>query len=568
MFSFTPPAVSRTARSAAPSSAAWSAEIARAAPYLEKARWHWAAGRLKEAVAAWEAALRDVPGLLAPRRQEIAGRIRTASYEGARRAVQGQEPDLRTAAAWLACWLRHADGAEERERLRVRQLYAVVLHLAGERGEALRCYEELEAAPRGAAPARDGVDWRYGATLLRLQQLAPPARAGRSGSAPPGTLPARAAWARLHAFEALASGDVGRAAAAFPAPSEAGLPGAWALAGGLLAALAGRWEDSIAYFELARSTGALDDGPAGDLPRLIFVAAALQRAAAGAPLSPEVEAFAMSLRLPARPPRGAVRDAASYARWAAAVRRWQQQLWVRRALQELTVGDVESLRSTLRAVARRRPHASLSRWIRVWLACTGSVGEEAMDRSYWLQRSRPSTDAPRHLWRLAVLAAERFGMPADVVERLHQLLERFPDDEWALARWRSWMLKLAEDAFSEGRFKQALLQYVSLILYLPDDPDGWEGCAQMLELMDMGERANDCRRQARAAASKARRVPKLDDEQVKRNILQQLLAEPLPVSKPSFPFALAALRRAALQTLHEPDGYLRSELERWAASTS
>lgn len=512
-----------------PMSAVWSAELARAvAPYLDAARWHWAAGRADEAVAAWESALRDIPGLPAPRRHEIAESIRRASYQCAKRAVQMQPPDWGGAARWLGRWLQHADGAEAGERRRIRELYGMMLHLNGQRDDALRIYRELESDQQGEPwrpdnlRGRDGPDWLYGAALLRLQMAVPaPVRPFRPASALAGELSRQAARARLRALESLLAGDAQLAAAVYPGPDQPGFPGTWALAGGLLAALAGRWSDSVAYFDTAR------------------------------------------------PPRADVSDIVSYSRWAASVRQWQQQLWVRRALSDLAAGDVHGLENSLRAIARLRPSDSLSRWVRVWLACARAVGGAVMERRGWLRRSEPAPDAPRHLWWLSVLAAEQFGAPAHVVERLNRLLERFPDDEWALARWRAWMLKLAQDAVDEGRFKQALFQYASLVLYLPDDPDGWAGCARILELMDAEERAADCRRQAQAAVGCARRAAEPEDGQVRMHILRQLLAEPLPVPAAAFPFSSVALRRAVLQSLHEPDAYLRCELERWAvASTS
>lgn len=560
-----------------PMSAVWSAELARAvAPYLDAARWHWAAGRADEAVAAWESALRDIPGLPAPRRHEIAESIRRASYQCAKRAVQMQPPDWGGAARWLGRWLQHADGAESGERRRIRELYGMMLHLNGQRDDALRIYRELESDQQGEPwrpdnlRGRDGPDWLYGAALLRLQMAVPaPVRPFRPASALAGELSRQAARARLRALESLLAGDAQLAAAVYPGPDQPGFPGTWALAGGLLAALAGRWSDSVAYFDTARSAGALDSGPLCSLARLVFAAAALRCAIEGVPLGPDVEAFVMKLRIPARPPRADVSDIVSYSRWAASVRQWQQQLWVRRALSDLAAGDVHGLENSLRAIARLRPSDSLSRWVRVWLACARAVGGAVMERRGWLRRSEPAPDAPRHLWWLSVLAAEQFGAPAHVVERLNRLLERFPDDEWALARWRAWMLKLAQDAVDEGRFKQALFQYASLVLYLPDDPDGWAGCARILELMDAEERAADCRRQAQAAVGCARRAAEPEDGQVRMHILRQLLAEPLPVPAAAFPFSSVALRRAVLQSLHEPDAYLRCELERWAvASTS
>lgn len=369
------------------------------------------------------------------------------------------------------------------------------------------------------------------------------------------------------------------AAAAFPRPDAAGLPTAWALAGGVLAALARRWRDSVVYFRRALAAGVRVDTPAYDLHRFVFVAAAFQCAACGDPIERDAAAaFVMAQRLPVRRPRGLFVDAAAYARWAAAVRRWQQRLWLRQAMRDMSSGDARRLRRTLSALARVQPHTDLARRIRLWLACTGTVGGAASRRAYWLRRSAAAEDSPRHLWRLSVLAAERFGGAPDVVERLHQLLERFPDDAWGLARWRTWMMKLAQQAVEQGRFKQALFQYVSLILRLPDDRDGWAGCAQVLQLMDEEERAADCWRQARLLEKRTRRrtsesvgcggTSPADDGQVQLDILRKLLAEPDEILAADFPFAEAVLRRAVLQSLHEPDAYLPFLLKRWAEGST
>lgn len=277
--------------------------------------------------------------------------------------------------------------------------------------------------------------------------------------------------------------------------------------------------------------------------------------------------------------RGLFADAQTYRKWAHAVRRWQQCLLVHDALRVLTAGDKDRLRQSLHAIVRVQKSAPVARWLRVWLACTGGLGGAAMERKRLLRESVAADDNPRHVLRLSVLAAERFGSPEEVVGRLNRLLQRFPDDEFGLARWRMWMVKLANKALDEGRFKQALLQYVSLILYLPDEPDGWAGCAKVLELMDEDKRAADCWRQALQAGKKARErwrrgngtairaalEEASDDEgRVELDILRNLLVEPGSVPTADFPFTDDVLRNALMRSLHAPDVYVRFLLERWA----
>lgn len=286
--------------------------------------------------------------------------------------------------------------------------------------------------------------------------------------------------------------------------------------------------------------------------------------------------------MPDRPPRALFVDAGAYRQWVAAVRFWQQYVFVQHGLRKLPSNE-EELRRSLHAIARGQKSAPVARWLRIWLPCTGTPGGSAPERKRLLLESVATDDSPRHILQLSVLAAERFGGAEDVVERLNQLLQRFPDDQFGLARWRRWMVQLAERALEEGRFKQALLQYVSLILYLPDERTGWVGCAKVLELIGEGKRAADCWRQALRVGKRADRrwnggesadaraalaTAENDKSRVELDMLRNLLAEPGLVPTAHFPFTGDVLKRAIVQSLHAPDVYVRFLLERWSEGPS
>ena len=121
--------------------AAWSRELsARLEQYLAAAREHLAAGRPAEAVAAWQGALRDVPGMPVPRRDAIARLITDTAFACARRALQPPEPDTAAALAWLErvlAWDGLLDEAGRREAL---QAYALLVHWSGRPDDALPYY--------------------------------------------------------------------------------------------------------------------------------------------------------------------------------------------------------------------------------------------------------------------------------------------------------------------------------------------------------------------------------------------------------------------------------------------
>lgn len=581
--------------------AAWSRELsARLEQYLAAAREHLAAGRLAEAVAAWQGALRDVPGMPVPRRDAIARLITDTAFACARRALQQPEPDTAAALAWLErvlAWDGLLDEAGRREAL---QAYALLVHWSGRPDDALPYYRAASAGDRDASSGlegRRGLDaWHeldaacaYGATLARLQVAAGGGSAGAAdgaaGVAPEAPRPADdhhlagAAWRRLRAMDMLLGGDAAGALAAFPGADTPALPRAWALEGALLAAACSRWSTSLQYYRRALGAEGFSGLPPGGLHRFVFLAAVLE--GSGEPEAADLDAWVTALRLPARPPRALFPDAAAYRAWAAAVRRRQLRLWAQRALWELKerqdepdggAGAVgERLRRSLYAVVRWHSRSAAARWLRVWLPCAGPRAGAGVRRRRRLRDSAAPDGAPLHLLQLSVLAAERFGGPEDVVARLNRLLRKFPRNAWGLARWRTWMLRLADEAVRDGRFRQALFQYVSLVLYAPDDAEGWLGCAAMWGMLGEDARAADCRREARRAL-KASRLgaggpgPAPGDGAVLRGILEALLEEALgedgPV--PELPVAKAMLVRAVAASLRRPDVYLRFLLERWA----
>lgn len=572
--------------------AVWSPELADAlAKYVGAAQEYLDAGRPENAVNTLEAALLDVPGIPAPRRQAIAGFIRDTVYACARRALQASVPDMRAASAWLERALRTPERGDETEHRNAVRAYAWLLHLAG-KSEVAVPYYRLASAPPGA-----DADDLYGQQLAQLQEGVPPAstrstptpRASGTRTEPSATV-ARSphplsdlAWRRLRGLKTLFLGHADRALRVFPGPDSPALPRAWALEGALLAALCTRWSVALQFYRRALGGRGFGGLAADDLHRFVFLAVAM-RCGGGADTA-AVEELVMSQRLPARPPRGMFASLAAYRSWADAMRRWQHRLWVRRALQELAAdddvrhgdapgkaddsrGDLAGLRRSLRVMMRLQPHVPTSRWFGVWLASTAAPSGAIVPRAKLLRDSLAFDGSARHVLQLSVLAAERFGGADDVVTRLNRLLQRFPHDGWGLARWRAWMTKLADEAVAEGLFKQALFQYVSLVLYLPDDADGWRGCAKVLELMGDDTRAGDCRRQAARADARIPKAPHpADDRHMELDILRKLLddANESAPAAAGFPFSEAVLRRAIRASLRAPDVYLRVLLERWAA---
>lgn len=602
----------------------WSPELMNALERsMSAAREHLAAGRIEEAIAGWEAILREVPGLPAPRRQSIRRLIRKTACACARRALQGPIPDMRAALRWLHRAIPSAEpmppeiGSEERfgddEQADVLQTYGLLLHLAADRSGALRYYEaatemggsskpliyavelaRLQSAWVSAEPGGGAAGAAGGIATNETWQasVAGPGAARRTiGPTEPADPLLEAAWRRLQAMIALYEGDAARALSGFPPPDTPALPRAWALEGALLSAMSADWARSLKYYRRALGSRGFSDLPSDGLHRYVFIAVAWQciyGAASGSgplktgtPAEPEsfdspeqmhmvdIEEMVMAERLPQRPPPGMFANLSAYRAWTNEIRRWQHRLWVGRALHLLPAGNDGELRSSLRAMIQLRPGSPVSRWIGVWLACTGDMTGSAR----LLRDSYAPPGSPRHVLQLSVLAAERFGRQEYVIDRLNLLLHEYPDDQWGLSRWREWMMKLAEEATADGRYKQAFFQYVSLTLYLPDDADGWNGCARVLELLGDDARAEDCRQEAKRVERLGRKRRDRDLRGaaerpyiVERDILRALLADPddAPTGAAGFPLADAVLRRAVWESFQTPDVYLRVLLERWA----
>jgi len=582
--SFAWPAVTPSSRTVSVWSPERSGELE---SYLAAAREHMAAGRPEDAVDSLEAALHCLPGMPVPRREAIVKLIHDTAYAGARRALQAPVPDLETARSWLQRIMPTVGLADDRRRRDALRTYGLLLHLSGRPREALPYYRAAFSADE-----RDsGTACAYGEALARLQMAASSAAMSDGVSASPysslhemfraalarpveGDALSEAAWRRLAAMDMLLRGDAAGALAVFPGVHAPSLPRTWALEGALLGALCARWPISMQYYRRALAGEGPDGLRASDVHRFVLLAAALECIAELDPA--EAEALVLAPWLPARPPRSVFPDAAAYRAWADHVRRRQHGLWIRRALRALPGGDHTRLRRSLRAIVRLQPRSATSRWIGVWLACTAPSSGAAVHRARSLKDSAADDGSPHHLLRLSALAAERFGAAEEVVTRLSRLLQRFPRDPWGLARWRAWMLKLADEAVGEGRFRQALSQYASLVLYAPDDAEGWLGCAAMWELMGDDARAADCRRQARRANKlKAHRAGPgsesvTDEQQVLTDILRELLAEPSedPPAAAALPISKRALLRAVADSLRSPDVYLRVLLERWAGGAT
>lgn len=579
--------------------------------YLAAARDYLAAGRVERAVAVLEAALADVPGIPAPRRQTIRRLIRETVCASARRALRGPVPDQKSAMQWLQRALRSAEGSDDDGHADVLQTYGLLLHLSADLRGAVQYYT---AASEVGGPT---ASTDYGNALARLQTAwATPQTVGAAvDDGRPTTWSAEhihplhgMAWRRLRAMTAVYHGGVRRAVSVFPGPDTPKLPRAWALEGALLAAMSADWTTSLQFYRRALDSQGFSGIPSDGLHRLVFVAVAwecvkraampntnspLQSSKGELPTNPaspngqdaserttlsDIEKLVMAERLPQRPPTGMSGisgtsgmsvSSSAYRAWVGEIRGWQQRLWIRHALQQLPDGNDEELRRSLRALMQLRPGGDLARWIGVWLACTAGLP----GTSRLLHDSHAGPGNPRHVMQLSVLAAEKLGHQEHVIDRLNLLLRRYPDDRWGLSRWREWMMKLADEATAEGRYKQALFQYVSLTLYLPDDADGWNGCARVLELMGDDARAEDCRQEAKrvqrlSRKSRTRELSGAGDSQHRPElaILEALLADPDhdPAAGADFPFSNALLRQAVWESLQAPDVYLRALLARWA----
>ncbi|HLT57952.1 MAG TPA: hypothetical protein VKZ69_04170 [Limnochordales bacterium] len=559
--------------------------------YMRRAEASRRRGHWEAAVGHWEEALRRLPDMPEPRRRQLVQHIQDALQAAARAAMDRAEPDWRAARRHLERAARVAGDAGGC------WLLGLVAHLAGEPAAALRWYERAAAA-RGAGAEVPGP-LAYGRRLARLQLAGPmgkaagaaagrPARKG-GATAPPAGVPlpalgpdpasllepgregpagrghplAAAAWRRLAALSALAHGDGAEALARFPRPGDPGLPGAWALEGALLAAMAGDWSRCLAYYRCAQAQGA---ALTGEPHPYVFAAAWLRTDDGRGDRVP----FPLAV-LRERAPRHLFVDEAQYRALRRQFLRWQCRWWLARARAALERRDDQALRSSLTAAARLLPRARSARLLEAWLACAYGAAKPPKLVGHGLPV--PETPAAR---RLAVWVAERFGSPADAIGQLNRLLEEEPQDPWGLDRWKRWMLRLGQEALARGRWRQALLQFVSLLLRLPDDPDGWRWCGRVLEELGEAARAGDCLAQAQRLAGPARRgrAPgpaaaggeASGEAEIEYGLLAALLDEAgREHAREAAPgaFSARALIRAVWASVRAGDAYLEFLVKEW-----
>ncbi|HEY8497379.1 MAG TPA: hypothetical protein VIK98_10165 [Limnochordales bacterium] len=494
----------------------WSAERLRLLDeYMRRAEDCHRRGEWDAAALLWEEALRRLPDMPAPRRLQIEQRLRDTLAQAARAALARRDVRERGAYSQARRYLEHAarlaaDGA-------ILFPLGLLLHIEGEPGAALQCYEE--AARAGARSLQDSPALAYACRLARLQlrvasRSAAPADEpdGESGLARRPASEAvplelsrgrdpleAAAWKRLGALAALAAGETSEALARFPVPAHAVLPAAWALEGALLAALAGDWSACLAYYRRAQAEGV---HPAGE-PHLYVFAVAWLAASDGGD-EPPFPAAALREQAPVH----LFVDDAQYRAWRRQFLRWQYRWWLARAEAAAARADAAGVQRNLTAAIRLLPKARLSRALEMWLACAyGGVRppKEAVGRAMDGLIGGPADAARAALLRLSVLMCERFGSPAEVVGQLNRLLELAPEDQWGLERWKRWMMRLGQEAMAQGRLRQALLQFVSLLLRRPDDADGWRWCGRVHAELGDADRASDCLAQAERLESLARR---------------------------------------------------------------
>lgn len=642
----------------------WSAEQLRELEeYMRRAEASRRRGQWEDAVSQWEEALARLPDIPEPRRRQLQRHIRETLEQTARAALERPSPDGRVPAGtvshgpspdgrvpdgpgldrsaldWSASDLRLARRCLERAARStddpgVFVPLGLLLHLTGKPAEALEWYDRLETADPAArgdfgrslvyarrlAQLQLAVARRHGATAA-LTDLTETEAWRREGLHPLEVC----AWRRLAALAALAAGDAGRALDRFPSPDHPDLPAAWALEGALVAALQGDWPRCLAYCRRAQREGASLTGE----PHLYVFAAAWLSAddgrTQGDALAQDVPFPAASLR--ERAPRHLFTDDTQYRAWRRHFLRWQYRWWLYRARAALERGDDRALQQSLAAATRLLPKARLSRAIDAWRACAyggSSVGPSAGSSagpsarlsaggsapSKGLARGRDGrgvardglgADSPAFL-RVAVWSAERYGTPADVVRELNRLLEREPGDPWGLARWKGWMMRLGQEAMAQGRWRQALLQFVSLLLRLPDDEDGWRWCGRLHAELGNAARARDCLSHAeRLAKARSRgwgqrpmkaprpaegiafsgspsgpgRPDRSDDRSVGapegqheveygllRDLLYEVGDEPA-AAVPPFAFSKRALLQAVWTSVRSADAYLEFLLKEW-----
>ncbi len=577
----------------------WSSERLRLLEeYTRRADDRRRRGDLAGAVSLWEEALRRLPDMPQPRRVQLIKEIHHALLQAARMAINGAAPDRAGARRAAARYLEHAarTACDDAVLLPL----GILVHVSGDPAGALGWYERAVRAGAAAAPlgyarrlaqlqvAAERGDWRSSGVMAGGWGAAAcePFAAGAGWDRHP---LAAAAWRRLAALGALAAGDVPGALSRFPGPGHEGLPARWAMEGALIAALAGEWPACLAYCRRAQELGAAVTGE----PYVYVFAAAWLRTDAGRGQGAPFPVAALRDRAP----RHLFADDAQYREWRRQLVRWQCRWWLARAREAIERGDDRAVRESLAAAVGLMPGTRLARAIDVWVACAYGGVPPAKAAVAELVEGDVS---PAYL-RLAAWAWERFGGPADVVRELSRLLERCPQDAWGLARWKQWMTRLGEQAMAQGRYRQALLQFASLLLYLPDDADGWRWCGRIHAELGDKKRARDCFAQAnrsgsmggrRAQARMARMAPPATGtsrasaapatspaavapgfriagggEPPEYGILAALIdaaaAAPLPAAAPCA-FSPSALLQAVWASVRAPDAYLEFLIETWA----
>ncbi|OUN01097.1 MAG: hypothetical protein BAA04_13525 [Firmicutes bacterium ZCTH02-B6] len=570
----------------------WSAERLRLLEeYTRRAEDCHRRGEWEAAIGLWEEALRRLPDMPAPRRLQIEQRLRDTLEHAAREVLTRHDgPGLAAGRTAARRHLEHAARVVPDAAI----LYPLGLmrHLDGEPGAALECYD---AAARAGAGLLGGPALDYATRLARLQQRAAsrsaaPNAQGEEGISRAATAPtppgwrhdplAETAWRRLGALTALASGEDREALTRFPHAASAVLPAAWALEGALLAALNGDWSACLDYYRRAQAEGT---HLARDPHLYVFAAAWL---AAGDGLD-EPPFPASALR--EQPPKHLFVDDAQYRAWRRQFLRGQYRWWLARAEDAAGRAEAAEVQRCLTAAIRLLPKARLSRALEAWLACAfggmrppaAPAGSSIGALGGWA----PDAGGIAAL-RLSVWVSERFGTAAQAVGELNRLLERVPDDPWGLERWKRWMMRLGREAMAQGRLRQALMQFVSLLLRCPDDADAWRGCARVHAELGNADRAADCLAEAERLERLAARQSRLRgwfganaDQAAAQaggegsgepeygllvELIRTLGAE--EVAAPPIALSCTALRQAVWASVWENDPYLESLLKEWARS--
>lgn len=534
--------------------------------YMRLARAARREGRHEEAAGVWEEALGRLPDMPEPRRAELRRLISEALKQAAREALRQLEPDVEAAIGHLERSARSAGDPS------VYPILGFLLHKVGRPAAALEWYARAEEETKDAFSRA----LEYARTLARLQLMIDPGNvpgekalsgADREGPSPGEPLEL-GSWQRLWALNALRQGNISRAHRRFPGPDWPEMPAAWALEGALIAALARNWPACLAYYQRA-----LAAAPRLSTPHRCVMASAVVNTVD--PSATFRDRFSwlpddLAEELGNRAPKRLFADERQYKRWRRQVLEWQYRRRLMEARSALAREDDAGIRRALAAAVQLLPDVPLSRRLAVWMACAYGTGQPGRRV---LQEARGAGSEQAEVLRLCVWAAERFGRTKDVIGELNRLLERHPDDGWGLDRWKRWMVRLGRNALEKGRYRQALLQFVSLLLRLPEDPDGWSGCGRVHAATGEAARAADCFAQARRlkmlrASPVSAVMPQ--GEREKYGLLRPLLEEsllPSPAPDPC-PFAKEVLLQAVWASARAGDAYLEMIIDQWVRGRS